>query len=234
MHEYSWPGNIRELENTLMQASLLCQQDIIEYEYLNLETKLDPKENRPSPETNSAIVYPFNVSPQAIASMPINSHDDPSEATIDGDSKNDIGGDVWLALWQASLENLVGHVCDNPKYYQAELGIWLEHRLFQQAMVHFKTNKRIASLLHLPISTARRKVQKAQTFNYDDFPNGWSAVEERLAQVASGEVKLSNPLHTIKVSLLRIILQQRGVNMTQAAQLLGVSEPTLYKLKREL
>ena len=233
MQEYAWPGNIRELENTLMQANLLCQHDVIEYEDLNLAAKLEPSEHDSSVQANSAIVYPFNVSPQAVTSTST-LHDSQNEASINRASINDVHPDDWIASWETALETLVVNVCGDPKYYQAEIGTWLEHRLFQQAMAHCKTNKRIASLLHLPISTARRKAQKALSFNYNDFPSAWSEVEEQLAQLASGEVKLTNPLHTIKVSLLRIILQQNGVNMTQAAQLLGVSEPTLYKLKREL
>lgn len=149
-------------------------------------------------------------------------------------NKDKMSTEKWLRLWQEALINLVNHVCCTPEYYQAELGTWLEHRLFQRAAQYCKTNNCIASLLQLPISTARRKVQKAQNFKRQSFPTGWSEVEKRLAQLISGEIRLSNPLYVIRSSLLSVILKQEDINMTQAAHLLGVSEPTLYKLKREL
>jgi DNA-binding protein Fis len=142
--------------------------------------------------------------------------------------------DEWMTLWQDALNHLVNHVCRTPEYYQAELGTWLEHTLLQLTAQYCKTNNGIASLLQLPISTARRKAQRAQAFKHQDYPRGWSEVAKCLAQLASGEVRLTNPLNTIKSSLLRVILEQEHVNMTQAAHLLGVSEPTLYKLKREV
>jgi DNA-binding protein Fis len=148
--------------------------------------------------------------------------------------QNKMSIDEWMTLWQEALNHLVNHVCRTPEYYQAELGTWLEHTLFQQAAEYCKTNNQIASLLQLPISTARRKAQRAQAFNHQDYPKGWPEVAKCLAQLASGEVRLSNPLNTLKSSLLGVILEQEHVNMTQAAHLLGVSEPTLYKLKREL
>lgn len=37
MRTYSWPGNIRELENCLMQATLLCDGTIIDWPLLNIE-----------------------------------------------------------------------------------------------------------------------------------------------------------------------------------------------------
>jgi len=37
IHDYDWPGNIRELENTIIRAAMLCENDIIEPNDLTLD-----------------------------------------------------------------------------------------------------------------------------------------------------------------------------------------------------
>ena len=42
LQQYQWPGNIRELENVLTRALILCPKDKIEPEYLHLTDSLSP------------------------------------------------------------------------------------------------------------------------------------------------------------------------------------------------
>ncbi|PLX06699.1 MAG: hypothetical protein C0598_13505, partial [Marinilabiliales bacterium] len=39
LQAYSWPGNIRELENIIEQAVIICGNDVIKSQYINLKIK---------------------------------------------------------------------------------------------------------------------------------------------------------------------------------------------------
>jgi two-component system response regulator AtoC len=52
---YDWPGNVRELKNVMERATILCQGDIIEVEYLPIELRtIPPKEQKIIPQPPSS------------------------------------------------------------------------------------------------------------------------------------------------------------------------------------
>jgi DNA-binding protein Fis len=95
----------------------------------------------------------------------------------------------------------------------------------------------LATRLQLPTSTARRKVNKIiinLQSQKNEKPESWEAIRTCLQDVASGEILIPSCLDSIKQVLLTAIIQSQPENMSKASALLGVSEPTFYKLKKQL
>ncbi len=242
MQQYEWPGNIRELENKLMQATLMCQGDEIALSDLNIapinqaqhKTLLDsqPQEN----QTYSASESTAPSNAKQISSTPTSSIHTSLTNHKEQEEKKAANAQLphWQSAWENALDDLLDEVLNTPALYEFEVGKHLERQIFEATRQCCKTNKDIASRLHIPVSTARRKVMKVQSASSCDMPMTWPQIAHQLEYIAQGSTVLEAPLEFIQLSLLSKLLSKNTRNMGQTAQLLGVSEPTLYKLKRQL
>ncbi len=52
LNNYSWPGNVRELFNVLEQAALICPQEEILPEHLNISREQSPEQTSSLPFSN--------------------------------------------------------------------------------------------------------------------------------------------------------------------------------------
>ncbi|WP_371193551.1 sigma 54-interacting transcriptional regulator [Glaciecola sp. SC05] len=233
MHAYHWPGNIRELENKLMQASLMCQGNEILFDDINIqiyqEAERETSNGQNLHEISKNTIEHYEPELGDVAQQQTTALNDEIPATM-----GKLDGEDWLQAYNQAIDSLLKQIYASHEYYQSEIGTWIEMSLFQLTFQQCRTNKLIASRLQIPISTARRKANKAESFTIEAYPPAWATVAELLKSIASGQVSLAKPLDTLKLRLLAMILRQGSGNMTHAAQLLGVSEPTLYKLKRSL
>lgn len=227
MRKYSWPGNIRELENKLMQATLQCEGNVIEWQLLNIDETNGVSNNletHPSslpsvaPQQPTASVSNYNPAPTPIA------------FTLDK-----------TAVLRALLESLQAVLSDfshQPQFSNAPLGIWVEEELILKTYIATGRKMRsTAARLCISQSTARRKVDKI-LLDAEQFPSvrpdNWQLIVDGMAPISSGQVQIADCSARIKLLSLEAILSFSSFSMAQVAEMLGVSEPTLYKLKRDL
>ncbi|WP_460312596.1 sigma 54-interacting transcriptional regulator [Aliiglaciecola aliphaticivorans] len=252
MIRYPWPGNIRELENRLMQATLLSENSTIDWELLNIhenghavsathavmpETKLPPQEQQTSfashfPNkssiTSAAVEQSAYVSTQTTSAL---------QQSDSFDSKN-LTPELYLSELLEIVKHLLTTSGQHPQFFNAPYGIWIEDELILKTYLATDRKMRLtAARLSISQSTARRKVDRI----LKDMNNGslerppkWEQLSEVLMPIATGEIHIANCVAKIKLLVLEAILHTPVYNMAQAAEMLGVSEPTFYKLKREL
>ena len=235
MQQYSWPGNIRELENTLMQASLMCENEEILFSDLNIEHNTW----RLSTSQGDTAIRPLSQTPfdekivrdkQSFVSIP-NMHDVEEEEASSCVAPSQ---QQWESEWAEALNRLLNEVLSNTEFNEFPLGNHLERFIIEAVTQRCQTNKAIASRLRIPVSTARRKKIRVHQIDPSVMPKSWESIASLLIHLAQGEILLDAPLDYIRLSLLGAILAHNTRSMSHAAQLLGVSEPTLYKLKRQL
>ncbi|MBF7073730.1 sigma 54-interacting transcriptional regulator [Glaciecola sp. MH2013] len=269
MSHYSWPGNIRELENKLMQATLLSENQEITLDELNIE--FDSKANVAEPKMSSYIevlpgrrdditdltgsqIFSENTELETTAVFEndednyqdqatfSSKHDEHSTQIIDinsprRQSTNYQKVDALLEKLSACALVFLNDIRHEAAFIHLSLGTSVEDELLIQAYQSCNGNMRdLSARMQLPTSTARRRINKillnlrTQT---QEKPTSWIALSECLQPIAEGKILIPDCLDTIKVVLLEAILESQPTNMSKAAALLGVSEPTFYKLKKQ-
>lgn len=247
MKEYRWPGNIRQLENRLMQACLLSQNEEITLAELNLD---------PSEKTIEKQVFSHHQAPDVESRLLVENsssnaqhndilHQDKVSIATDAIKSNAIDSyahatgtmtaEQWASCLETAIVQFVAEIEDSLTHNSINIGATLESYLFKQLLSASKTNKQIAEQLNIPISTARRKANKHQTTRIPStLPPAWSEITALLDLITSSQIHLKEPLALIKHVIVKAVLIMIKSNMTRAAGLIGVSEPTLYKFKKNI
>lgn len=242
MSQYHWPGNIRELENRLMQANLLSENDVIEWSDLKIDAKPENK-----PELSEPSRLHENSRPEHSHSATINHthaklqypRELESLSELSNETANSMNKAQFVTRLQTVLIGLLKGVLRDQDVMRYPVGIWLEEDLIYQTYFELEQNVKKAGLrLGVSHSTLRRRIDKIiQKKNLQDDwrPQEWLEVETILFDIAAGRIILGSELMNIlKLTLLDVILKLSPNNMSIASVLLGVSEPTLYKLKKQL
>ncbi len=284
MQRYPWPGNIRELENKLMQATLLSENAEITLEELNLELEaseydsayrsdndftdltdsqsmshdklVEPQDNQQTSdepvEIKKQIVKhaseQFDGTSKAQDDISLASNKTHQETRQQDPQIIDLKLSHSLLSQQNEIEKLLSGLFHASLHFLSEIrnqaafihlsiGNCVEDELLVLTYQACNGNMRdVSTRLQLPTSTARRRVNKIllnlQSQSIEK-PASWNEVKRYLQPIAEAKVYVPDCFDTIKQVLLEAILKSEPDNMSMAAALLGVSEPTFYKLKKQ-
>jgi hydrogenase-4 transcriptional activator len=240
MQQYAWPGNIRELENKLMQATLMCEGSFIEWELLNIN---DQNTQSPSSTVNLTQANVQFIKPAAESTTANDAFSQIQPFTEKSASVVEPENDVFDK--DSALENVAKILAESfnsyhqhPHFFNAPIGSWIEDDLILQTYIQSgEKMSTTAARLYISQSKARRRVDKILAMQTDEpqyRPPNWANIEQALLPIASGNVVINDCLAEIKLTVMKVILDVATFNMAQAAEMLGVSEPTFYKLKKSL
>lgn len=250
MKSYSWPGNVRELENKLMQASLLTTSEEIHFTDLNLDiNELQEHNPRLTAQASEPMLVEYHQNQLPNANHGLNNANNPqpvANSEYNATQLHDIDTSdneilqlpstpqVWCRQFAQATTRFLASL-DKQTMLSISIGNAIELRLLNMAHSKCKSHAKTAILLQLPISTARRRLQKdlpdLSTFEHETH---WRAIEQLLTQLVNAQIHLDAPVEVVKNIVANSILEQHSANMGLASQLMGVSEPTMYKLRKQL
>ncbi len=206
---HNWPGNIRELQNTILQAVVLSEGDCLEASDLHL------------PIAAGDQVYAMR--PRAVAD-----HELVAPVVTRADT-----GTPFASSWSILRERLAAEVATaaaaRPRL-NLPLGRWLAHELVlvaheQSAGVGAHAGARIG----LPQTTFARRLRQAETDQTLTSRSAtWGTVREALvAAVGAPDLPEGCLADRVDALLLEVVLDAVPAPLAYAATLMGLSTPTM-------
>ncbi|MBT6435217.1 MAG: sigma 54-interacting transcriptional regulator [Deltaproteobacteria bacterium] len=222
MLSYNWPGNIRELQNKVMRAVILCTENELQLQELDIPlSPAIPVENRQITQAATA-----EQSPQP-------------PQTVESDSG--IAPAMQLRHW---LSRDVTACIDSLPSMPPPVALWLTLSFVEAAQTISSdiskrepgsVTRRAAKLLGVPESTYRRRLGEINHGSKDVGRREiWASRSQVLQKlVEANEQTADNLLEGWKGSLLAEVLDRLGNKTKIAASMMNTTEQTLRKWRKE-
>ncbi|MGE0816001.1 MAG: sigma 54-interacting transcriptional regulator [Vicinamibacterales bacterium] len=219
LNAYAWPGNIRELQNTILQAVVLSDGDRLSVDDLTLP--------EPAPDTVPPPVLggPLTAPAGRVAAPPLVPALPPAAAPASGL----LFDEAWRLLHDALVQEVRRAASASPRL-SLPLGRWLAHEVVLVAHEQASgVGARAASRIGLPQTTFARRLRQAETDRgLSARPAGWGGVRAALSAVVSAADLPPAPLaDKAEDLLLEIVLAEAPSPIGYAAALMGLSPPTM-------
>jgi diguanylate cyclase (GGDEF)-like protein len=215
MQSYSWPGNIRELQNRIMQAVILCEGNEIGSD----EIQLDSDVATPLSPPRSSV---------PVGAEAVGEHGQSADA-----------GDPWSRLRELLRAEIELALSDSTAVI-FPLGLWLREDLVLEASAAGGgVARKGAELLGVPETTFRRRLVKAEEAvqaGLSPRSGRWHEVRAILRELidARDPSDGSQPIKQASQVLLEEILYRLPSDTSRGSRLLAVTAPTFRSRVAEL
>lgn len=227
---YQWPGNIRELQNTIMRAVVISKTDSIDLDVLNLKSTVL---SRPV-DVSKHQEQPTELDLTAMATPVGGVNLLEKQSTEQNHVEIDTNIDIWEQL-RNSLISKIQTVLKADKVVAVPLGRWLVEDLMLEAD-RFENGviRRASKRLGLPETTLRRQVDKlnqAEQTGLLSRTADWKTIQPILMKLVSslGEIASENIVEEVRSILLQEIIKSVPKNKSLGSALMGVTLPTYQR-----
>ncbi len=227
---YQWPGNIRELQNTIMRAVVISKTDSIDLALLNLKIfdlskPVNTFQTQVQPTEVDLIQSSTSVGGDIIME---------NQATEQSNNEQEVNIDMWEQL-RNSLIAKIQSILQADKVVSVPLGRWLSEDLMLE-VEGFENNviRRASKRLGLPETTLRRQVEKlnqAKLAGVLSRTADWKTIQPFLAKFVSSldQNAPQNIIEQVRLILLKEIIRLVPNDKTLGSALMGVTLPTYQR-----
>jgi len=220
---YQWPGNIRELQNTIMRAAVLSKKESIELDLLNL--------NPGFLSVSSATLGFKEQKTVPIGGVTLTATELPQSTEV---PMLEGSNDIWTSL-RENLSLKIKSILEANQVIAVPMGRWLTEDLILEADKIEKGVARRASVrLGIAETTFRRQLDKlkqteqagllSRTADWDDIQ---PLLVELLTQI--DEATSQNMIDEVRTLLMLQVIKLIPKDKVLCSALMGVTLPTFHK-----